>query len=268
MKRLLYLGASLALLLSLGGTAEAQKVQKTNDTKGYTYGNYYLSAWRLNFNYNKGSFTRTWDGNRNNNRLDYLWINIRHQHINGTYVGFDAGAGRNAPTGVKVADLSSYNNQYKSPKINRGVGFKWTSRMQPIKDAYWYMGPKTIISSTKSYSGLDNQYECYIIENNSLGNANFVKELGLKYDSQGTYDGSVYKHYRKRLGKIYQVWSIRQKRRNQGWTSVNWIQRQWYLRGLVPWNYYNLGWKVNVETAGGWKNGSNMGFSNLNLPFN
>ena len=267
MKRF-YTLAAVAALCTLAVPASAAKVQKTNDTRGYYLGNHHLTAWILNFDYSKGSFTRTWDGNASQNTIDYLWINIRHQHLNNTYVGFDAGVGRAIGTGTKVADLSSYNDQYKSPKINRGVNLKFTNNMQAIQDAYWYMGPKTIISSTSSYSGLDNQYECYIIENASISNSELIRRLGLKYRSEGTYDGSVYKHYTKKLGKIFQVWSLRQSRRNEGWTSVNWIQRQWYEGGLVPWNYYNLGWKANVETAGGWKDGSNMGFSNLNLPWN
>jgi hypothetical protein len=102
---------------------------------------------------------------------------------------------------------------------------------------YWWSGYKTIISSSEYYSGLDNQYECYIVETSSLGPSSLVTRLGyLTYRSEATYDGSVYKHYTGVIPgtKINQVWSIRQKYRDKGWCSVGYIQKHWRSNSYVP----------------------------------
>lgn len=254
------------LAISWVAADAAAAVQKTNDTNGYTFGNYWLPAWTQNFNFNNGStFTRTWDGNTSQDRIDYLWVNYK-QTSTSTSVGFDAGVGRNVATGTKVADLSGDGVS----KINRGVYYKFTNNLVPQNGGYWWMGPKTLIYQQNQYSnsiGLNNQYECYIVDNASISRSQMVSQLGLTYRGQGNYDGSTYYHYTVRLGNINQVWSIRGNFRNQGWVSTNWIQRQWYQSGLVPWNYYNLGWKMNVEMAGKFAPGD-CGFTHLNLPWN
>ena len=130
------------------------------------------------------------------------------------------------------------------------------------------MGPKTIISEEPYYIGLDEQYECYVVDNCNLSPGDLADRLGLNYNSETEHDGAVYKHYTVRFGNINQVWSIRQSYRSGGWSATNWIQREWYLRGMVPWWYHNLGWKVNIETAGGFNAGSNCGFYDLSLPTN
>lgn len=260
---------TLALLVPflIGASEVSAQTSRTNDTNGYVFGNYFISAWETGWDYSKGSFTRTWDGNTGNDELWYLWMNLDHARTN-NYVGFDAGVGRNIASGTQVSDLSSYNDSYKSPKIGRGVYYRFTDNLSPLGDAYWWMGPKTIISESPYYQGLDYQYECYVVDNANISPQQLVNRLGLQYVSEGNYNGSVYKHYRVNLGLIRQVWSIRQNYRSEGWSSANWIQRQWYLDGLVPWNYYNLGWKINVETAGAYGQGSNCGFSYLSLPWN
>ena len=168
----------------------------------------------------------------------------------------------------QVSYLSSYGGGWDSPKINDGIWYQFGNDLKPKGSAYWWMGPKTIISEEPYYIGLDEQYECYVVDNCNLSPGDLADRLGLNYNSETEHDGAVYKHYTVRFGNINQVWSIRQSYRSGGWSATNWIQREWYLRGMVPWWYHNLGWKVNIETAGGFNAGSNCGFYDLSLPTN
>ncbi|MEM7625261.1 MAG: hypothetical protein AAF333_06505 [Planctomycetota bacterium] len=252
--------ASLCLVascLAAVSVPAAAQIQKCNDTNGYVYGQYFVTAWTQNYN---GWYCRTWDGN-NNDQIWYLWINLQ-QNSTTQSAGFDAGVGRNESGGTRLTRMDD------SDRINRGMYYKFTNGLIPQNGANYYMGPKTIVSTTQFYSGLNGQYECYIVDNSNLSPSAFANNYNLQYVSQGTYDGATYKHYSRQLGQINQVFSIRQNYRTQGWSSVNWIQRQWVLSGLVPGSAWNLGWKINIETAGKFANGSECGFTDLNLPWN
>ena len=253
-------GAATAPLLfaaavGVAPDAAATQGQICNNTNSRVYAKHFISAWTQNFN---GWHCRTWDGN-DNNKVWYLWVNFEQKNTSKSS-GYDAGIGRNVSAGTKVSRLQ------KDDRINRGMYFKAQPKLTTNNGGYWWMGPKTIISSTQYYSGLDGQYECYVVDNSNYSQADLVKELGLKWKSNGRYDGSNYNHYYKSLGKINQVWSIRDNYRNEGWSSCNWIQNQWQASGLVPGHYYNLGWKINFESAGKVK--GEIGFTNLNMPWN
>ena len=264
--------ASLALTLGLVAAtpvAAEAATQKTNDTNGYDAGRYFISAWVSGWDYNRGSFTRTWQTSNNGNNLDYLWLNF-NQNANPNYVGFDAGAGWNTYGGTKVNRLIDTNKN----EVNQGVYYKFQHTISAQGSGFWIQGPKTIISSTQYYSGLDRQYECYIVDSANISSDEIVRRYGLNSQGESKHGGKVYKHYTRTLqagnDTIYQVFSIRQGyrgNRSTGWTSTNWIMRQWQRRGMVPGHYYNLGWKVNLETDGNF-NASNCGWSYLSLPKN
>ena len=237
----LVLAAAAAVVTTAVATPAAAKQQDCSSTKQYYPNNHRISAWKLNFG---GWACRTWD-----NSASWLWVNLGQNKG-----GFDAGIGKNIASGKRVDNMA----------LKKGVSAKVTIKNIKGSGHYW-LGPKTIISSTKSYSGLKGQYECYIVEKAKKSPNDLVKWAKLKYRGQGTYDGSVYKHYTVTYEGILQIWSIRQKYRNGGWTSVGYIQRDWRRLGLTK-NWFNLGWKYNVETNG--KISGEIGFSNLNLPWN
>ena len=220
--------------------AAAEK-QATNNTKTYTAGGNRVTAWSEGFG---GWQTRTWgdDGS-------WLWVNFDM-----TKGAYDAGIGRNLASGARV-DGQAVGKGVKAKVSVSGVG----------GSGYYWLGPKTIISSTPSYSGLTGQYECYIVEKSNKSPAWLVDKVGLKLRGRGTYDGSVYKHYTKTYRGILQIWSIRQRYRNGGYTSVGYIQRDWRRLNLTK-NWFNLGWKYNVEVNGQLK--GEIGFSDLSLPGN
>ncbi|MEM8865334.1 MAG: hypothetical protein AAGF31_07260 [Planctomycetota bacterium] len=261
--------ACVGIALAMPATSCAQAKKLADDTSSQFVGEYFLPAWTRNWDFDKGSFVRTWDVETDpesgGEKPSYLWINLHHEPVE-DYVGFDAGVGWYVEVGTPVEELSTHNDQTQSPRINEGVYYKFIGNLLPIADGYWWMGPKTCITKQKSWETLDDNYECYLVDNSNLKPEDLVKKLGLEYVSEGEYDGSTYKHYKVELGKIHQVWSIRQEYRNEGWSSVNWIQRQWMLDGLVPGDHYNLGWKANLETARGFAEGSNCGFTSLKLP--
>ncbi|MEL7088237.1 MAG: hypothetical protein AAGL98_07310, partial [Planctomycetota bacterium] len=241
--------------IGLGGPGQGEQI--CNSTESRVYGDYFISAWTQNYN---GWHCRTWDGN-GRDQVYYFWINMQQNTASGSS-GYDAGIGKNEYGGTRLTRMDD------NDRINRGMYYKFDNGLRPRSGGYWWMGPKTVISTTQYYSGLDGQYECYLVDNSNLAPDDIVSKLGLQYVSEGNYDGSLYKHYKVKLNQINQVWSIRQNYRNEGWSSVNWIQRQWVLSRLVPRNAYNLGWKINIETAGKMASGSNCGFSYLNLPYN
>ena len=253
-----------AAFLLAPATASAAWYQKTNNTSGWVTGQYRVSAWISGFNYGQGYHTLTWETSNGGKNLDYLWINLQHSKQN-RFVGFDAGVGRNVGTGKKVNDIKNQNKQVK---------YKFTNNIKLESGAFWLQGPKTIIYYRNRWDAakdLDRQYECYIVDSTSLGRGGLVKKYGLSYKNRSWHNGAWYYHYRRTLksgnNNIYQVFSIRAKNRNQGTVNVNQIMKKWVDLGLVPGEFYNLGWKVNVETDGGLKNGSNCGFSNLSLPW-
>ena len=274
--------AAALTLLAPAAPVEAA-TSKTNDTSGYVAGSYYTSAWTWGWDYNRGSFTRTWQTSNNGKNLDYFWINW-NQNRNPSYVGFDAGVGWNIPGGTEVIDLIGTNPR---TKIKQKLWYKWTKNISPQSGGFWLMGPKTIIYEKKYWDNqldLDRQYECYIVDDSNLSRSDLVKEYGLTARGSNTYitkntknDGKRirYYHYTRTLKHgagfdVYQVFSIRAKYRgnnSRDFTAVNDIMRHWKIRGLVPGHYYNLGWKINIETDGNF-NASECGCSYLSFPKN
>ena len=235
--------AVAALTLSLGLVAApapvASAAQDCSSTDQYYVNNHRISAWSERFN---GWQCRTWD-----NSASWLWINLGQN--SGAY---DAGIGKN--TGGKRVD---------SQAVGIGTYVKMTVNVSG--SGHYWAGPKTIISSTQNYSGLVGENECYIVDKAKWSPQDLANWANLTYRGQGTYDGSVYKHYTVNYQGINQIWSIRQNYRSEGWTSVGYILRDWRRLGLCA-NNYNLGWKMNVETNG--QVNGEIGFSHLSLPWN
>jgi hypothetical protein len=227
--------------VALTVASSAHAVSENCGTGGVYLSNHSLFAWKSgNFS---GSGCRKWEGD-----VSYL-----SAVVNMTAGGYDAGVGRAGVSSKKVDSIAI--GQAVEGKFNYSVS----------GNGHWWAGPKTIISSTSNYTGLDGQYECYIIERAEKGPNDLVSYFGGTYKGQGTYDGSVYKHYTTKYGKINQIWSVRQSYRNGGYTSVGYIMKDWRKLGIVP-NWYCLGWKYNVEY-----NSANNGYLSMNylkLPYN
>ena len=231
--------AGLAVLLPLALAAD-----DTRDCDSATaryVGGCRLSAWQEGL---EGTFCRDWtvgdDGG-----LKSLVVSLDQ-----AAGAFDVGVGRAVPS-RRASELP----------IARGLAYR--AAVALAGDGYWWSGPKTVLSSTPEYTGLDDQYECYIVEQASVTPDELVAKIGATYRGAGTYDGSVYKHYTVRYREINQIWSVRQTYRTGGWFSVGYIQADWIKLGLVP-DLYNLGWKANLETNGG--NRGEAVFTELNLP--
>jgi hypothetical protein len=236
------LGCAALLGLSLAAAPLAHALASCGNTNQIIVNNHRISAWKLNYSGTKDC--RYYDNTAS-------WMEVDLAMTGG---GYDAGIGKNIASGKKCDSMAI------------GIGVQATMVITtPSGGGHWWAGPKTIISSTASYSGLTGQYECYIIEKAEKTPSQLVSYMGGTYRGEGTFDGSVYKHYTVVYEGINQIWSIRQNYRNGGWTSVGYIQKQWRTLGLVP-NWYNLGWKYNVEF-----NGANTGkikFQSLSLPYN
>jgi hypothetical protein len=228
--------------------SSAWAVSVTNNTSNIVVGGnagHRLGAWTLNF---AGSHTRSYDNTPGYYRCDFDQTN------NGG--GYDITIGRNTTGGTRV----------DSCPVTLGANSS-IDKKSVTGNGYWWSGYKAIISSTEYYSGLDGQWECYIVENSSLSSSALVTRLGyLTYQGQATYDGSNYKHYKGVIpgSTINQMWSIRDNYRDSGWCSVGYIQQKWRTYG-VP-NNWNLGWGRYVEFAG--KQKGYFEFKNFNLPWN
>jgi hypothetical protein len=242
-----HLFAALAVCCGLSfGLPQAYASQDCSTTNNIVTGNHRISAWKWNFS--SGYFCRSYSGD-----CDYLRVDLDEP----ASAGSDGGVGKNVSSG-KIVDTMAI-----------GLGVDAAISYSVTGGGWWWAGPKTIISSSQYYSGLNGQYECYIIERASVNPSTVVSKLGLNYKGEATYDGSVYKHYTVLLtlgsDKINQIWSIRQNYRSSGWTSVGYIQQKWRALGIVP-NWYNLGWKYNVEFSGAQKGYFQM--DHFNLPWN
>jgi hypothetical protein len=221
-------------------TAEAASQDKGFSQK-YT-ATHTIFAWKSD-NYSGSSFVRSWDGD-----ISYLWTDVKM-----SAGGVDSGVSKSNVSSKKVDSIA----------VSQAV--EGTLEASVSGAGHWWAGPKTIITSTSTYTGLDGQYECYIIEKAEKTPSALVTYMGGTYKGEGTYNGSVYKHYTTKYGKINQIWSIRQTYRNGGYTSVGYIMKDWRKLGIVP-NWYCLGWKYNVEFNGA--NDGYVGMSYLKLPFN
>lgn len=187
---------------------------------------------------------RYWDAD-----VSFLLVIFDH------YGGYDAGVARYRPPREVRGVLfdTTWRNQYMQAKYT-------VTDISSDRERYWghyYMGPKTVITSTSVYETLDYNYECYIIENSSRSVAEFKQwvvdgggwEVGYSY-----HNGETYSHFRRDLGKIFQIFSIRETwRPSGGRTDVNQIAKLWLDLGMIQSvhsKYYVLGWKHNVETEG------------------
>ena len=217
---------TLALIGSILWGASVIAAEKNNcGTNGLNVKDFRLSAWK------SGNFGGSACRKYNENSGSWMWLTLK---VNAG--GYDAGIARRGGS-KRVDSISTNKHMHAKVKLNNIGG----------GEHYW-VGPKVAISKTSSYQGLDGNHECYIIDKSDRGPSAFVSWAGLTYKGQSSHNGSTYKHYTRKFGKINQVFSIRQNYRNGGWTHVGAILKKWRDLGIVP-NNYAFQWKYNVETS-------------------
>ena len=236
-----------------------------------------------------GSYITWGEGADPSSKFDWLWFNYYQDLPN---EGMDIGVGRISTVELAppVWELSTEDHEgYQSPRYNQTLDFTFKNNLKPGPFATWWMGPKTIVYSHREWElkenpGLGGEYECYIVNASNLTREDLAERLGLTRVGGGFFGQHYYHHYvttrdsEREGGTINQVWSIRHQystdestQITQDTVPVNQIQGAWMQMGLVPYNFYNLGWKINIEFAGPFPAGSNPGyglFTDLRLPAN
>jgi len=242
---------------------------------------HFLGTWvSSNYDPNQARVQMNWDeGANRRDEFSFVWFEYAQ---NKNDAGFDLGVTRYTPP-TTVADLSTENyvvNGWTSPALDRVLIYQFDEQLNPVDDVslhekgFWWMGPKALIFSAPGYFAkesteadrLDGEFENYIVTNSNLSRDEIVQRARLEYRGSTVYpNGDLYHHYKtvlRRPGQdrseiaINQVWSIKDVFANQASVPVNRIQGSWMKMGLVPWNFYNLGWKMNLETYGRFNPGS------------
>ena len=239
--RLAALAVTAALPLALSGASASAEAHRWCDSvEGGFVGEYFFPAWKQNFT---GGFCRVADVE--DGELKRFEVDL-DQTATTNSAGFDAGVGLGMQYGRQVdkvidnADVADAAMSYRFSADGVELG----------PNAYWWMGPKTAITKEISYKTLDNNYECYVVDASSKSHQELVDELSLQPQGTTTHNGATYHHYNKDLHAIKQVFSIRDPYQTEGATDVNAIMKAWRDNGLVPGDFYNLGWKINFETSG------------------
>lgn len=305
MKLLLSCGFTLSLLCA-NAFAERLPGQQSVDDPNRELGNSYsrilnvagersddhfLSTWVSdNWSEPEGGSYMTWgEGFNADNQFDWLWFNYYQQLPE---EGMDIGVGRISTTELAppVWSLSTEDYMgYQSPAFNETMDFTFRENLTPGQFSTWWMGPKTIVYSEREWElketpGLGGEYECYIVNAANLRHDDLAERLGLTRVGGGFFGQHYYHHYvttrdsDREGGTINQVWSIRHQYSTDEPTGitedsvpVNQIQGAWMQMGLVPYDFYNLGWKINIEFAGPFPIGTSPGFglfTDLRLPAN
>ena len=252
---------------------------------------HYLSTW-VSYDWSEpegGSYITWGEGTDPDNNFDWLWFNYYQES---SFEGMDIGVGRTSTTALAphVWELSTEDyNGYQSPGYNQTLDFTFKESLNPDQFATWWMGPKTIVYSQPEWNlkqnpGLGGEYECYIVNASNLTHQELAERFGLNRVGGEFFGQHYYHHYvttrdsEVEGGRINQIWTIREQYSTDGPTGitkdsvpVNQIQGAWMQMGLVPYNFYNLGWKINIEFAGHFPAGSNPGFglfTDIRLPAN
>ena len=285
--------SSLLALVCLGQTVlgqtglqrrdHQQSLEELQNSYSPVSENHFMATWvSQGFSIAKGGSWINWgEGSNPENKFNWFWFSYFQ---NKPETGFDVGVGRITES-KKVSDLSTNSEAWQAPGYNRTLDFTFVDNLKPTTaGSFWWMGPKTIIYSLPNWldkdvpnaDRLDGEFECYIINNSSDTRRKLVNRLGLKFWRSDSYGTDLYHHYTVKhtfTGSdglprtINQVWTIKDVFTNTDSVPVNQIQGDWMTDGLVPWNYYNLGWKINLETSGKFANGNGM-FVDLALPTN
>ncbi|MEM7624971.1 MAG: hypothetical protein AAF333_05030 [Planctomycetota bacterium] len=296
-----------------------------NKVTNYDDGSYFFPGWSQGFS---GRDYRTWQVATNAGIVKYFTTSVFETGGG----GYDAGAAQNTPAGTDIRQLRSPNRLQQSlAYAYRVTLFRQNPAMLASNDEFpfsrfnlqnlavpgdgleniqglpvnWWIGPKTIIADTPSFTTLDGQYECYIVDAASIPATDFVQKFIVGQNgNDGRYRGTMrignekYNHYTNTFfangDVINQVWTLRMgeyitnangtETFVPGWRSpggqgastfVHQIQDEWYNRRIVPGKpvsgsttpppvFYNLGWKINVETSSTIH--AQVDFYNLDLP--
>jgi hypothetical protein len=232
-----------ATILALAGITPTLAIAGSQTGTGQIdTGNHRMFAWKSD-DFSGSQFTREWSGD----------ISYMKTFITNTAGGADSGAAKDGVTSKLVSNLSS--SQKAGATVTRNSG----------GSGLYCCGPKTIISSTSYYNGLDNNYECYIVDVSDYSASSLASTMGLTYKGESSHNGATYKHYTKRYGNIDQIWSIRQSYRNSGTVNVGAIAKKWVNLGIAK-NEYCLGWKYNIEWIGA--STGNINLSYIDVPYN
>ena len=289
------ISALVILTTCLYSNAQAQRLEDWQSLEQLRAGDlsisddHFISTWVTgNFTTSQGGSQIFWgEGDNSASDFDWLWFSYG-QGL--PYTGYDIGVGRTTSSQT-VADLSTleFTNGWTSPAYDRTVKYKFTHDLKPSENgSFWWMGPKTIIYSYPTWGQnpaanndrLEGQYEVYIVTDSSISRQELASRANLTEIGSGWYgqgaSRDLYHHYTTTLPfrgtdgstkYIFQVWTIKDNYMSEVEVPVNHIQRYWMNNNLVPWNFFNLGWKLNLETSGrfdfGWGN-----FEQLILPSN
>lgn len=236
---------------------------------------HHLGTWvSPNYDSENGFVVMDWDsGNNPQNEFSYVWFGYSQ---NKNDAGFDIGVTRNTQP-KRVADLSTENygeNRWSSPALDRVVKYRFEEQLNPVDNVplhqkgFWWMGPKTLVYSYAAYfdkpghedDRLHGEYENYIVTDSNLSRDELAERTNLTYRGNTHFpNGDLYHHYYTELRRpgrdveeivVFQAWSIKHNYSKDVEVPVNRIQREWKNLGLVRWDYWNLGWRVNLETYG------------------
>ena len=177
-----------------------------------------------------GTLCRRWEGD-----VDVLAIDVAS-----TRGGFDAGIVVPGTYGTAVDEFALTTPRVRFSTSGGGTGT-------------WWAGPKVAVYEPGT-SGLDGNYENYVIESASLTPDEVHKWLmrGDQASALGTTveSGGTYRHYRRRHGDITQFFAVRSAWRGSGSVELAPILAMWRRHGLPPKWHVNHARVFNVETSG------------------
>ena len=117
-------------------------------------------------------------------------------------------------------------------------------------NALWWAGPKVAVRK-KGSSGLDGNYENYVIENASISpdemHERRMRRDSARYLGTTTHDGAVYKHYYNPHRDWTQYWAVRQTYRTAGPVSLRPILQKWRQDGMPNEMVRNT--RFNIEAS-------------------
>ena len=153
--------------------------------------------------------------------------------------------------GWDIALTYNYKDHIRVDDIPAGftVNGRIETNLTTVDNGLWWAGPKIDIRREGS-SGLEGNYENYIIENASLSPDAFHNRLvseGADYIGTTTHDGATYKHYYDTHRDWSQYWAVRQGYRTAGGVSLRPVLQKWRNHGMR--NDYIRNMRMNIEAS-------------------
>ena len=154
--------------------------------------------------------------------------------------------------GWDIALTYNYKNHIRVDDIPAGftVNGRIETNLTTVDNGLWWAGPKVDIRREGS-SGLEGNYENYIIENASISpDAMHERRMGREgavYLGSAVQDGATYKYYTNPHKEWQQYYAIRQQYRSGGSVSLQPILRVWRANGMR--NDYIRNMRMNIEAS-------------------